>query len=119
MTNKNLSNQISTLQGIILTTHKQTTDNILSLITQIKSIMTTLERLQKAVEKDTAVDQAALTLIQGIVAQLKGAGGDQAKIEELTSKLESNAQTLADAVAANTPAAPAPPVPTAPTAPTA
>jgi chromosome segregation ATPase len=77
----------------------------ISLLTKkINTIMTALDSLQAAVERDTAVDTSAIALIKGIADQLKAAQGDPAAIAALTDKLTANADALAAAVAANTPA---------------
>lgn len=72
---------------------------------QFKHIMTDLTELTAAVEKDTEVDQAAITLLNGLKAKLDEAGTDPVALKALSEQLGSNAQNLADAIVANTPAA--------------
>ncbi len=78
----------------------------LSLILKNQTKMATdLSALQAAVEKDTAVDQSAITLLQGLKAALDAAGTDPVALKALSDQLGSNSDALAAAVAANTPAA--------------
>jgi translation initiation factor 1 (eIF-1/SUI1) len=65
-----------------------------------------LDDLSAQVAANTTVEQSAITLIKGIAAQLAAAGSDPAKLAELKTTLNTSATALADAVAANTPAAP-------------
>lgn len=73
-----------------------------------------LDDLAAAVEADTAVDQSAITLLEGLKAQLDAAGTDRVKLKALSDSLGANQAKLAAAVAANTPAAETPPVETPP-----
>jgi hypothetical protein len=59
---------------------------------------------QVAANKD--VTQSAITLIQGIKARLDAAGTDPTKLKALRDDLAAQDLALANAVAANTPAAP-------------
>lgn len=68
-------------------------------------IMQELDDLQSEVERDTSVISSATTLINGFAAQLAAAGTDPAKLAALRTKLSTNVDALAAAVAANTPAA--------------
>lgn len=72
-----------------------------------ENIMATLVELTAAVDRNTAVDDSVITLLQGIVQQLKDAqaSNDPAAIDALIAKLDANTQKMADAVTANTPAA--------------
>jgi hypothetical protein len=72
--------------------------------------------LQAQVTQSTSVEQSALTLIQGIAAQLAAAlanAADDASavaaVTAVNSQLQTSASALAAAVAANTPATPATP----------
>jgi hypothetical protein len=75
---------------------------------------TDIAALQAAVERDTTVEQSAITLLNGIpgmistaIQQALAAGATQQQlqaVEALASSLQSNADALAQAVAANTPA---------------
>ena len=82
---------------------------------KVSQIMPTMQELRDAVQRNTAVDDSVLAMLQGLVQQLKDAqaSGDQAAIGELITALDANTQKMADAVSANTPANPnpAPPEP--------
>ncbi len=64
--------------------------------------MVNLTALQAEVERQEQVTQAAITLIQGLADQIEAAGGDAAKLEELTARLRADADVLGAAVEANT-----------------
>lgn len=70
--------------------------------------MSALTDLQDAVARDTAVETSAITLLQGLKAALDAAiaSNDPAALQALSAQLGTNADALAAAVAANTPAAP-------------
>ena len=68
--------------------------------------MADLTALTAQVDETDTVIQSAVVLIEGIAAALKAAGTDPAKLAELQTNLKTNADALAAAVAANTPAAP-------------
>jgi len=67
--------------------------------------MADLTELQAAVAADTSVTASAVTLLQGLAAQLAAAGTDPAALAAIVSDLNENTDALAAAVAANTPAA--------------
>ena len=75
--------------------------------------------LQTEVANNTTVEGSALTLIQGLAAQLAAALAMEAgpaqssALQAVLTQLQTNDSGLAAAVAANTPAAPAAPNPTA------
>ena len=73
-------------------------------------IMAILDDLQAAVAVDTDVTSSAITLLQGLAAQLAAAGTDEAALAAIRDSLNTNTQALADAVVQNTPAAPVEPV---------
>lgn len=81
---------------------------LLLILYQGKRTMADLTALTTQVQENTSVEQSAVTLIQGIAAQLAAAGTDPAKLSALQSQLSTSATALAAAVAANTPAAPTP-----------
>lgn len=84
--------------------------------------MALLDNLQTEVEETTSVVQSAVTLIEGLSAQIKAAGTDPVKLKALTAQLDKDNGVLAAAVVANTPSDPeTPPVdpPVDPDAPTA
>jgi hypothetical protein len=72
------------------------------------TIMADLTSLTAQVAQNTSVEGSALTLIQGIAAQLAAAiaANDPAAIQSLQDQLSASATALAAAIAANTPAAP-------------
>jgi hypothetical protein len=98
--------------GVVLLLILRTLNSLLRLVKawqpQLKHegdlIMSDLSGLRAAVERATTVEQSAIALIKGFVAKLQEANGDQAAINELASQMNSEADALASAVTANTPA---------------
>lgn len=86
------------------------------LLNQEMTMSKELDDLTAQVAANTQVEQSAVTLIQGIAAQLAAAGTDPVKLQALHDQLKSSADALAAAVAANTPAAPPAPSPVVPPA---
>lgn len=82
-----------------------------TLIAKEIAMTKTLTDLQADVAAETTVNQSAVTLLQGLSAQiaaLKNAGTDPttaAAIDALAAQVEGNTSSLSDAVTANTPAA--------------
>lgn len=77
-----------------------------NLITSKFNIMEgALVNLQAAVTKETSIEQSAIKLIQSLAADIKAAP-DLATVQTLADQLNANADALAAAVTANTPAAP-------------
>jgi hypothetical protein len=74
----------------------------------------TLDDILAEVTRNTSVEQSAVTLIQGLAAQLQAAlnSGDTTKIQAIITQLKANDDQLAAAVTANT--TPPPPPPPAP-----
>ncbi len=68
------------------------------------NIMKELDTLTADVAAETTVEKSAITLLQGLKAQLDAAGTDPVKLAALSTQIESNTSALAAAVAANTPA---------------
>ena len=64
-----------------------------------------LDALTAQVTENESLEQSAITLIQGIAAQLAAAKDDPVKIQALADSLKGSAASLADAITANTPAA--------------
>ena len=86
-------------------------DLILKLLLEGMNIMSAeLDALSAQVAASATVEASAITLIQGLAAQIAAAGTDPAKLSALTASLNASATALAAAVSANTPAAPAPAV---------
>jgi hypothetical protein len=76
-----------------------------TLLNQGKTNMADLTSLTAQVAKNTTVVGSAVTLIQGFAAQLAAAGTDPVKLAALQQSLSDSDDALANAVAANTPAA--------------
>ncbi len=64
-----------------------------------------LDALSAEVTNATTVEQSAITLIQGLKAQLDAAGTDPVALKALSDSLGASDTALAAAIAANTPAA--------------
>ena len=73
-----------------------------------KDLLMTLDELKVQVTANTTVEQSAITLIQGLAAQIKASANHPAAIQALSDQLKASSDALAAAVAANTPAAPTP-----------
>lgn len=71
--------------------------------------MAELDQLTTDVSANTDAVNSAITLINGLVQQIKDAGTDPVALKALTDRLEQNTTSLASAVAANTSAEPPPP----------
>jgi len=65
-----------------------------------------LDQLTADVTANTSAVQSAIVLIQGLKAQLDAAGTDPVALKALSDSLEASTQSLANAVAQNTPAQP-------------
>lgn len=92
--NKNLERKLDQ----VLQTQKQ----ILELV---RKEMASIDTLTQQVQANTDVEASAVTLIQGIAAQLAAAGTDPVKLQALQDQLKNSADALAAAVVANTPQA--------------
>ncbi len=77
-----------------------------ALLDQGKKIMATLTDVQAAVTAEDTVIDSAIVLLKGLAAQVAALQPNQAAIDALAADITAKTQTLADAVAANTPAAP-------------
>lgn len=66
---------------------------------------TELDSLTAQVTANNAVVESAIVLINGIADRILAAGVDRTKLTELANSLKSEDDTLAAAIAANTPAA--------------
>lgn len=71
-------------------------------------IMASIEELQTEVTENTDLVGSVISLVNGLADQLEAAiaANDPAAIQAVADQMRSNNQALADAVAANTPAAP-------------
>ena len=70
-------------------------------------IMTDLTQLTQAVNDSVTVEESAITLLNGLKAQLDAAGTDPVALKALSDSLAAEKDKLAAAITANTPAAPA------------
>ena len=77
------------------------------------TIMADLTALTAEVARDTTVEESAVTLIQGLAAQIAAAGTDPVKLAALQAQLKTSTDALAAAVAANTSTTPPPATPPA------
>jgi hypothetical protein len=68
-----------------------------------------VEALTAEVERNTAVDESAITLINGLAAKIVELKNDPVALQALADSMRNSNQALADAVLANTPAEPTPP----------
>jgi outer membrane murein-binding lipoprotein Lpp len=92
-------------------------DQILSLVQTLQGkedqIIMDLKPLTAQVAQNTSLEASAVTLIQGIAAQLAADQNDPAAVAALSTQLNNSATALAAAITANTPAAPPTPDPPA------
>lgn len=81
-------------------------------------LMSSFDDLKAQVEQNLSAEDSAVTLIKGIVQELKDAlansGANDPAITDLANRLHASAEALGAAVAANTPAAPVVTQPDAP-----
>src|SRR5438477_7628779 len=82
------------LLGVIRINHK------------MEELMATLADLQATVTAEDTVIDSAVALIQGLADQIAALQPNQAAIDALAADIQAKSQSLADSVAANTPAAP-------------
>lgn len=68
--------------------------------------MARLDTLTADVANETSLDQSAINLIKNLAAEITAAGTDPVALKALTDTMEANAAGMAEAIAANTPAAP-------------
>lgn len=70
-------------------------------------------QITQRVEESAGVDQSIMTLLTDVAQQIRDSRGDQAKLDDLATQLESQAQAVSAAVQANsdvaTPSTPTPP----------
>lgn len=90
-------------------------DLLLTITEKLKHMSTQFDNLSAQVAATLTAEASAVTLIQGIAAELvtisgelAAAGSDTSKLDALSAQLQTGAASLAAAVTANTPAAPAP-----------
>ena len=75
------------------------------ILERLNSMDQNLQDLMNQVAQNTSVEGSAVTLIQGIAAQLTAAlaNSDSAALPALTAQLSTSANALAAAITANTP----------------
>ncbi len=94
--------------------HRNDDDELTKLIKEIHQMALDLTALTQAVNDEKTVEQSAITLLNGLtksIADLVAASGntvDPAALQAIVDQVNADKQALADAVAANTPAAPTP-----------
>lgn len=76
------------------------------LTTQGEVMSAQLDALKTAVEAENTVIDSAITLLNGLSAQITALKDDPVALQALADEVAAKATTLSDAVAANTPAAP-------------
>jgi hypothetical protein len=96
-------------------TSNQTLKGVQHMSSTLDPLAAIITALQAEVTNQTTVNQSAITLIQGIAAQLgtvaqqmANEGADVTALTALQTSLTNNDSSLAAAVTANTPAAPSP-----------
>jgi hypothetical protein len=87
-------------------------DAILALLTSIQQgeakMAADLTALQAQVQATTTLEQSAITLINGLAAQMKAVAADPVAVAALADQLKAGAASLSAAIVANTPAQTAP-----------
>ena len=73
-----------------------------TILSHLGAIMAQLDDLETKVAANTDVTQSAVILLKGLHDELIAAGTDPVKLKALGDKLQSNTDTLAQAVAENT-----------------
>jgi hypothetical protein len=105
-------NYISAQLAEVLANQAKILSAISSLTQEGKSIMADLTALTAQVAANTQVEASAVTLIQGLAAQITALANDPVAIAALAAQLNSSAAALGAAITANTPAPTVPPSPT-------
>lgn len=70
--------------------------------------MATIQDVSNAVSQESSVDDSIVTLLNGIVQQLKDAqaSNDPAALDAVVAGIQANTKKIQDAVTANTPVTP-------------
>lgn len=101
---------ISVHHYIHSTTADAKLDDILSRLRALqgegRTMSKELDDLRAEVERDRTVDESAITLLNGLSAQIAAQKDDPVALAKLAEDLKGQSDALAAAVAANTPAAP-------------
>lgn len=75
-------------------------------VTEMRStVMDEMKTLQDEVERNTSVDQSAVTLLTGLAAKIEAMKTDPVALQSFADSLRNSSDALAAAVVANTPAA--------------
>lgn len=82
---------------------------LIEVVGKEKRMAATLDDLIAGVQQESTVDDSIIALLNNISAQLKAAGSDPAKIQQVNDAIQANIAKITAAVTANTPAAPANP----------
>lgn len=82
---------------------------LLFIIERLEQMALDFTRLEQEVAQNSDVIQSVVTLLTNIADAIRDAAGNQQKVEALATKLDTQTQALADAVAASTPADPTQP----------
>jgi hypothetical protein len=86
--------------------HSVTPDSDLStLVGKVTTMSQQLEALTAEVARNTAVDESAIALIQGLATRIEQLKADPVALQALADELRQKNDRLAEAVTANTPAA--------------
>jgi len=74
---------------------------------KVNILMATIQDVQASVAAESTVDDSIITLLNGIVQQLKDAqaSNDPAALDAVVAGIQANTKKISDAVTANTPAA--------------
>lgn len=87
-------------------------DIIIELLNKEYQYMATIQNVTDAIAAESTVDDSIVTLLNGIVQQLKDAqaAGTPAALDAVVAGIQANQAKISAAVVANTPAAPVTPV---------
>lgn len=78
------------------------------IIERLEKMAMDFTRLEQEVSQNSDVIASVVTLLTNIADAIRDAAANQQKVEALATKLDTQTQALADAVAASTPVAPTP-----------
>jgi methyl-accepting chemotaxis protein len=108
---RGLSDGFSSIGRQLVVAFQGFTDELKGLKTQLtrvegklSNMSAELDKLTTDVQHTTDVEESAVTLLQGLSAQIAELKNDPAKLQALSDSLNSEADKLAAAVVANTPA---------------
>lgn len=99
-----LDNALSTLSGIVTKLDTVITSQD-ELVQEGEKMSAEIDDLTAEVARDRTVNESAVTLLNGLSAQILSLQNDPAALRALASNLRSNSDALAAAVVTNTPAA--------------